>query len=977
MTFLVIFVKTFLQNTSGRSILGALHKIKTLPLILVLPFLSALPARAQVVVRGTEDFYHLKTGGNLTQNSITCFARDSIGQMWFSTKDGLLRYNGKRLYAYKKGLNGNAIGDNFVTQILVTRNGDLWITTQKGAGKFDYAKDVFVPPPNRRLYRGNLTSMAPDEAGRLWFADYDAQCLLVYDQGGNDVREVFYKPEHGEKILRLFPGRKNHFWLTTDGNMFVDFDVATGRFTRHRIISAAEYSGYRRLKSFVGFILKDRQGKLWLGTHFGFLIKYDLQTGAQQRFYFRKTFSEHTHYYIIYLFEDRENNIWIGTWFDGLYKLSADRKTFTHYLPDRNNIHSLSNDIITAIYQDAAGYMWFGTEFAGINILKKNKKFFTIAHNVPNSSALPPLPFLDVARDDRGRIWLATDMAGLLWFRPGDYNNIHRLDFGPDGAQRIFTLMLDRNGRLWAGTEKGLYEIDTGTQKVIRHYRHEKDNYNSLSGQNIISVCQDREGHIWAGSIFRGLTEIDTARNKFIRFVYDKENPGGISNNYISSLLCDSRGRIWAATLDGLCRFNPREGNFTVFKNDENNPAGISANRINCLYEKDGRIWIGTQGGGLDSYDLARKKFRHLTVAEGLPSNNVKAVNSRGNDLWFSTDHHLVKMNVKTGEKVVYGPSDGLQNTLYVRDYGKQDLEFFENFAYKDKDGRLYFGGMAGMYIFDPDSLPQNSYKPKVIIEKFKVNGKALNTASGKIILQPDENQFDIGLTVLNFIQPDKNKIAYYLKNYDSHWHEKNSRETVKYFNVPPGKYIFYYKGANNDGVWSEPVQALSIVVLPRFYQTLWFKVLLAVLLLGLIVSFMVYKQIIKRQLERKKAQLRYAHSNLSDDVIDEINSKLTAALEEDKHYLDSYLSLQKLARIIGTKPNYLSQVINVKHKCNFRDLVNKYRIETAKKLLVETGDKIEAVAYDAGFNSLSTFNAAFKKETGLTPSQYRKAHKK
>lgn len=896
--------------------------------------------------------------------------------MWISTKDGVIRYNAKRMFVYKKGLGDNAIGDNFIPAVYKARNGELWIVSQKGAGRYDAGKDVFVWPANERLRKGNLTSMSQDAAGRFWFLDREAQSLLVFDKQTGRVREIFYRPEAGEHILRLFPGRGNHFWVSTDANRFVDFDAGKATFTRYKIVPDEEYARYPKLKSFADYLLTDRQGNLWLGTHFGFLLRFDPRRGTRRRFYFRKNFSEHDHYYVIHLFEDRDGQIWVGTWFDGLYKLSADRGSFTHYLPGENNVHSLSNNIVTAIYQDRAGYMWFGTEFAGINILKKNKKFFTIAHNIPRSSALPPVPFTDVVRDGRNRIWLGTDMGGLLWFYPGDYNHPHRFRFGPGGAQRIFRLMLDRDGHLWAGTEKGLYEIDTGKLKIIRHFGYEKGNYNSLSGKNIISLCQDTDGNIWAGSIYRGLTKIDLTRNKLIRFVHDKENPGGLSNNYISALLCDSRGDIWVGTLKGLNRFNTRNGSFTVFGYDENNPDGINANRINGLYEKDGYLWIGTQSGGLNRYDFARKKFDHINIDDGLPSNDVRAINSRGNELWFSTPHHLVKMDLTNGQKVIYGKSDGLQNSIYVKDYGKQDLEFFENFAYKDKDGNLYFGGMGGMYVFNPDSLPQNTYRPEVFIEKFTVNGKPVKPEAGKLILKPDQNQFDITLTVSNFIQPEKNQIAWILEKYDTLWHRANTRKAIQYFNVPPGTYTFRYKGANNDGVWSR-AGALQITVLPRFYQTLWFKLLLLVLFLGLVASFIVYKQMVKRQLERKKARLRYAHSNLSEEVTDEINTKLLQALEKDRHYLDSYLSLQKLAQIIDTKPNYLSQVINVKHGCSFRDLVNRYRIGAAKKLLLETRDKIEAVAYDSGFNSLSTFNAAFKKETGMTPSQFRKKYVK
>jgi AraC-like DNA-binding protein len=436
-------------------------------------------------------------------------------------------------------------------------------------------------------------------------------------------------------------------------------------------------------------------------------------------------------------------------------------------------------------------------------------------------------------------------------------------------------------------------------------------------------------------------------------------------------------GRNNLGTLDGLCKFNSENGTFTVFKNDLKNNESISSNKINTIFEKDNFLWIGTEGGGLNKFNKKTATFKYYLKKDGLPSDNVKGIidDNKGN-LWISTTHNISKFNIKTEQFVNYGKSDGLYNKLYVKDYGLQELEFFENFAKKDKEGNLYFGGISGVYIFNPDSLPQNIYKPNVIIENFSVNGKKMNIFNNNLILKPSQNNFEITLAVHNLIQPEKNQYAYYLENYDSTWHYSGNIFTAEYFNIPSGNYTFHFKGSNNDGIWNN-ANPIKISIKPFFYNTSLFYGIIIGFIALLILVFIFYKQYIKRQIKKEKELLRYTSSNLSEEFISEKNKEMLQFIENKKQYLEADLSLQKLALRLNTKPNYLSQIINRKHNCNFRDFINKYRIETSKELLLTTSLKIEAVAYDSGFNTLTTFNTAFKKETGITPSKFRSENKK
>nr|WP_319270905.1 helix-turn-helix domain-containing protein [uncultured Draconibacterium sp.] len=111
----------------------------------------------------------------------------------------------------------------------------------------------------------------------------------------------------------------------------------------------------------------------------------------------------------------------------------------------------------------------------------------------------------------------------------------------------------------------------------------------------------------------------------------------------------------------------------------------------------------------------------------------------------------------------------------------------------------------------------------------------------------------------------------------------------------------------------------------------------------------------------------------MKSDENKRIFSELKLLLNQNSVYRDNTVSLSKLAKQINTSTHALSQVINENFQLTFFELIGQYRIEEAKsKLKTEPETKISDIAFEVGYNSLSAFNSAFKKMTGLTPSKYR-----
>jgi len=122
------------------------------------------------------------------------------------------------------------------------------------------------------------------------------------------------------------------------------------------------------------------------------------------------------------------------------------------------------------------------------------------------------------------------------------------------------------------------------------------------------------------------------------------------------------------------------------------------------------------------------------------------------------------------------------------------------------------------------------------------------------------------------------------------------------------------------------------------------------------------------------KQKIKYAKSGLSDEASESLYAKLTQVITDDQVYKQQELSIGDFAEMLETHPNYLSQVINEKTGKSFYDFINSYRVEDFKKLIADPKNKqftLLTLAYQSGFNSKSSFNRYFKKQTGQTPTQY------
>ncbi|MGA2586254.1 MAG: two-component regulator propeller domain-containing protein [Candidatus Aminicenantales bacterium] len=303
-----------------------------------------------------------------------------------------------------------------------------------------------------------------------------------------------------------------------------------------------------------------------------------------------------------------------------------------------------------------------------------------------------------ILQDRRGFIWIGTedgldryDGYNFKIYRPSD--DIHSLT-----DNTTYVLFQDSQGAIWVGTKNGLNRYDRDLDRFTRFFS-DPNNLESLGHNTIRAVCESRDGTLWIGTD-GGLNSFDRKTGKFTRY---KGRPAARDNagqGEIYSIVEDSAGILWLATNGGLHSFEPKTGKVTRFSHDPRDPWSLSSNQTRVVFEdRDGTLWVGTEGGGLNALDRKTGKFTHYLNVFGRPRslshNNVYAIfQDRSGSLYVGTYAGLNIFDFRTKDFTVIRNNPADSNSLSY-DY---IISFLE-----DKAGVLWIGNRGtGVDKFDP-----------------------------------------------------------------------------------------------------------------------------------------------------------------------------------------------------------------------------------------------------------------------------------
>jgi ligand-binding sensor domain-containing protein/signal transduction histidine kinase len=792
---------------------------------------------------GAIRFESLGLEDGLSQSTVLAILQDQFGFLWIGTEDGLNRYNGYTFKIFRPDLNNpDAISDRWITSLFEDRQGYIWIGTRQGGlnrydpatGKFNYY--LHDPKDLKSISSNNVTAILENKKGELWVGTNYGLDLL--DRQTGKFQRFNSDPDvsttiSSNLITTLFEDSRGILWIGTDDGRLNRFNSATKNFTSY-IYNPKNYSVVKgkSIKS----IVEDHNGELWIASFEGLQHFKPSESSFTTLRHSKTEPSSLISDTVLSLYMDHSETLWVGT-NEGLDRFDFKTNNFVHYQHDPGDQTSLSNNTILSIREDKGGVLWIGTFGGGLDKFNKGQRKFAYYHYEPgNPNSLSANYVSPIFADSSGHIWIGTYGGGLNRFNPpmGLFTHYKHDPENPFSlpSDDIYSVYVDKTGTLWVGTADALSRRNPSYVN-FSHYINDPTNPESLAGGPVQVIFQDSYGSLWIGTA-NGLDLLDPSTGKFTHYQHSLTKPESISSDDITAIYEDKDGVLWVGTFDnGLNRFNRDTGTFVHYQRNRGAPQSLSDDSVTAIYQdQKNNLWIATAGGGLNLYHPETNSFQHYTENNGLPNNVIYGIlEDDSGQLWLSTNYGLSRFDPENGTFRNYTDSDGLQSN-----------EFNMGAYAKGLDHKMYFGGINGLNAFFPDEVKNNTYAPPVVLTSFTPGGQpdsGLPQAEelSQVTLGWPNNNFGFEIAALSFAEPGRNQYAYKLENFDKDWNYVGTSREGRYTNLAGGTYTLRFMGTNNDGVWNESNQVIQITVIPPFWETWTFRILitLSVIALGVI----------------------------------------------------------------------------------------------------------------------------------------------
>ncbi len=922
------------------------------------------------------DFRYLQPRDGLNDGEVNDIVQDQDGLMWFATWSGIFSYDGYDLKQYRPELgNPTSLPDKKIKSLFVDDDNRLWIVTSKYLCRYVKATDSFVTYGFENGPASGMTILGLVQTdNNLVIHVVDGLYILPFNNINNPEikakRISLYQSHHlASNYYSSVISMKNRLILAANNFQQQNSVVYQGFLTMEEKDTIIEIQKMAELPYQTRVInYSEQQNRIYIGTQKGMYIYSTEQNKLLQK----RLFANNDIRQIVYA---SNNHLYVSAIDPELLYIDLHTGKTDKYVSNPYQYGSLLNNKIHALFEDFSGNLWIGHQGQGISILNLNQKeFHTFRHDPFNKNSITSNKVMCFSGTDK-EIFIGLRTGGLNYMKK-DFNKSEEPVFryvNLKGATNsyfsdgVWDIEKQNENLLWVGSDVGLLMLYKINNKwILKHYSD-----HDILNRTIRKVFVDNNNNVWCAAFDEGLIFIpnpgENDNKIFYQYTSDITDDESITDNTVLTIDIDSRGRFWIGTSYGLNLLKSKYQNidlsgknkpklkfqrYIAIKKDSNY---LNNNEINCIYENyDGKMWIATQGGGINILDTEKEKFTHITQNDGLPSNDVLGIlPDKSGNLWISTTKGLINYNQHRDDPkmITYKAPDGIQGDI-----------FMINSYYKAMDGELFFGGDNGFTRFYPEDIKPNTIKPKTIFTELRFGKTSVeigDTLRGQQILHTHINEtdaivlpfrhktFSIGVSPLHYQYPRGNKVMYKLVGYDQKWNTTPGfYDGIYYSNLPSGKYTLKVKSVSSDNQVASDIKTLHIEILRPWYGT-WYMIIIFVSVALLLISGLFF-MIVNRQ--------RLMYNQEIDKLTIENSESKMAFLTNIAHGLKTPLSLviAPIDDLVNNyreiKPEWKNHLLLVQRNANYllkliNQIVDFRKLHAGKlKLYIQKTDIVKII---------------------------------